>query len=114
MRPLTDHYQAGIRIVKFVIPVLVLFIILLIALNVKYHPKLSAKEIFLRRMARAHKKDSMEVIPTDVEIQGVIGEGAFGIVKKGILKPFNQPVAVKMLKGDFSLAFNLQKSHIED
>lgn len=61
----------------------------------------------LRRMLRAHNKDSMEVNPTDVEIQGVIGEGAFGIVNKGILKPFNKPVAVKKLKGSFSLAFNL-------
>lgn len=97
---MTDRYQALIRIVKFVIPILVFIIILLITLNVKYRPKLTAKEIILRKMAQAHTKDSMEVIPTDVEIQGVIGEGAFGIVKKGILKPYNKPVAVKMLKGE--------------
>lgn len=111
---LTDRYQAVIRIAKFVIPVLMLFIIFLITLNFKYRPKLSAKEIILRKMARSHNKDSMEVIPTDVEIQGVIGEGEFGIVKKGILKPFNKPVAVKMLKGDFSLAFNLQNCKLRN
>lgn len=105
---MTEHYQAGIRIVKFVLPVLVFLIILLITLNIKYRPKLSAKEIILRQMAQAHNKDSKEVIPTDVEIHGVIGEGAFGIVKKGILKPINRPVAVKMLKGGLLLAFNLR------
>lgn len=99
---MTDRHQALIRIAKFVIPILVFFIILLITLNVKYRPKLTAKEIILRQRARAHNKDSMEVMLTDIEIQGVIGEGAFGIVNKGILKPHNKPVAVKMLKGEYS------------
>lgn len=68
------------------------------------------KEIILREMARSHNKDPMEVVASDIEIQGVLGEGAFGIVKKGILKPFNKHVAVKMLKGLIfhSILFNFE------
>lgn len=52
-------------------------------------------------MAKTYNKDSMEVNANDIEIHGILGEGAFGIVKKGILKSHNKAVAVKMLKGTF-------------
>lgn len=106
-----DGYQKGIRVVVIVILILVLvfFIILLITLNVKYRPSRvdifagsSAKKIILRRF-QTQNKDSMEVMAADVEIHGVIGAGAFGIVKKGILKPYNKSIAVKMLRGGFSV-----------
>lgn len=51
-------------------------------------------------MARSHNKDVMEVDPVNVKLQEKLGEGAFGIVKRGILLPKNQFVAVKMLKGN--------------
>lgn len=41
----------------------------------------------------------MEIEPSNVELYELLGEGAFGIVRKGLLKPTNKPIAVKMLKG---------------
>lgn len=42
--------------------------------------------------------------PDQLELQGVLGEGAFGVVQKGLLCTTNgttQPVAVKSLKGNY-------------
>lgn len=59
------------------------------------------KELQLRELAEAHKGDSMEIDLQHLKLYDILGEGAFGIVRQGILKPFNQLVAVKMLKGFF-------------
>lgn len=58
----------------------------------------SVKEIELRELAQSYHKDVMEVKPSNIQIEEILGEGAFGIVKRGILKPSNMIVAVKMLK----------------
>lgn len=41
----------------------------------------------------------MEVDENDITILNIIGEGAFGCVRRGILAPSGREVAVKMLKG---------------
>lgn len=41
--------------------------------------------------------------PNQLELQGVLGEGAFGVVQKGLLCRANgttEPVAVKSVKGN--------------
>lgn len=43
-------------------------------------------------------EDCWEVRPDKLLLHEVIGEGAFGVVRRGILVP-NKEVAVKMLKG---------------
>lgn len=58
-----------------------------------------SKELYLRKITQAYDKDEMEINPINVELYEVLGEGAFGIVRKGVLKPSNTPIAVKMLKG---------------
>lgn len=68
--------------------------------KLKHKNEILSRENRLREMARSHNKDVMEVDPVNVKLQEKLGEGAFGIVKRGILLPKNQFVAVKMLKGN--------------
>lgn len=63
------------------------------------HNVVYTKELQLRELADAHNKDSMEISLADLELYDVLGEGAFGVVRRGILKSIDRPVAVKMLKG---------------
>lgn len=58
-----------------------------------------SNEMYLNEMIQSHNKDEMEIEPANVELFEVLGEGAFGIVRKGLLKPCNKEIAVKMLKG---------------
>lgn len=67
--------------------------------RLKHKTKIFSKEIYLRKMIQSHDKDDMEIDPANVELFEVIGEGAFGIVRKGVLKSANKSIAVKMLKG---------------
>lgn len=69
----------------------------------RHNKELISKEILLRQMRQLYGKDDMEIDPATVNLNENLGEGAFGIVKKGILKPSNRPVAVKMLKCIFLL-----------
>lgn len=62
--------------------------------------------MYLREMAQTHNKDEMEIDPSNIKLLEVLGEGAFGIVRKGILLPTNQFVAAKMLKGKPSTYIN--------
>lgn len=55
------------------------------------------------RIERTFIGDKMEVKSSDVEIFEKIGEGAFGYVQRGCLKPNNKMVAVKMLKNSPSI-----------
>lgn len=55
--------------------------------------------MYLRKFKQSHNKDEMEIEPANVELYEILGEGAFGIVRKGILRPTNKSIAVKMLKG---------------
>lgn len=43
--------------------------------------------------------DAFEVLPEKIILYEVLGEGAFGVVRKGWLPDLNREVAVKMLKG---------------
>lgn len=91
----------------------VVLILLLITLAIqnrrnklKHKNEMISKEMQTREMARSHNKHVMEIDLKYLELYEVLGEGAFGIVRKGIIKPFNRPVAVKMLKGSISKHFN--------
>lgn len=44
-------------------------------------------------------EDQWEVRPERLLLHEVIGEGAFGVVRRGSFAPTNKDVAVKMLKG---------------
>lgn len=59
----------------------------------------SSKEMHLRELAQVHSNHRMEVAPENLDLFDVVGEGTFGIVRRGILKPNDSPVAVKILKG---------------
>lgn len=58
----------------------------------------TTKETF-RKIIQWIYKDDMEIKPANVTLHKVLGEGAFGIVREGFLKPNNKLIAVKMLKG---------------
>lgn len=49
--------------------------------------------------------DELEVDPRSVLLQDVLGEGAFGLVRRGVYK--HRQVAVKLLKGKKSLFFSM-------
>lgn len=55
--------------------------------------------MYLRKIIKSLYKDEMEIEPSNVELHELLGEGAFGIVRKAVLKPNNREIAVKMLKG---------------
>lgn len=67
--------------------------------RLRHKKEIFSKEMDLRKLIHAHNKDEMEIDPTNVELYELLGEGAFGIVRKGILKLTNKAIAVKMLKG---------------
>lgn len=91
----------GILLPLFVLlSVSFIFVVILNCRNRLRHKKeIFSKEIYLRRLIQSHDKDDMEIEPANVELFEVIGEGAFGIVRKGVLKSTNKSIAVKMLKG---------------
>lgn len=47
-------------------------------------------------------EDGWEVRSERLLLHEVIGEGAFGVVRRGTLAPGGKEVAVKMLKGELS------------
>lgn len=49
--------------------------------------------------------DELEVDPRSVVLQDVLGEGAFGLVRRGVYK--HRQVAVKLLKGEKSFLFSI-------
>lgn len=57
-----------------------------------------AEEMQLRKIVHKYKSDPMEIDPANLDMRELIGEGAFGIVQKAILKNKNQVVAVKTIK----------------
>lgn len=67
--------------------------------HLKHKKEIFSNELYLRKIIQSYNKDEMETEPTNVELHELIGEGAFGIVRKGVLKPSNMQIAVKMLKG---------------
>ncbi|XP_055325419.1 tyrosine-protein kinase receptor torso-like isoform X2 [Sitodiplosis mosellana] len=66
--------------------------------RLRHKKDIFSKEMYLRKLIHSHNKDEMEIEPTNVELFEVLGEGAFGIVRKGLLKPTSKAIAVKMLK----------------
>lgn len=63
--------------------------------------KSATKENYLRETAEAFSQGEMEVDTSSILVYKILGEGAFGVVRKGFLLTKNQDVAVKMLKGWF-------------
>lgn len=67
--------------------------------NARAHPKAVKDHMQLYDIARTHSRHPLEIKANSIELQDVIGEGAFGVVHKGYLKSSHQYVAVKMLRG---------------
>lgn len=91
---------------KILLPVLLVLLVLLISLTLLYRRvKLKrsiddqTEEIYLRELLSAFHKDIMEVNRSQIQLYETLGEGAFGIVRKGKLMPQSMEVAVKMVKG---------------
>lgn len=61
--------------------------------------KYQSKEVYLRELASTYNSDEMEMDAKNVRLYDVLGEGAFGVVRRGLILPGGQDVAVKMLKG---------------
>ena len=61
--------------------------------------KYQTKEVYLRELASTYNNDEMEIDATNVRLYDVLGEGAFGVVRRGLILPVGKDVAVKMLKG---------------
>lgn len=70
-------------------------------LNDEHFIKYQSKEVYLRELASTYNNDEMEVDSQNVRLYDVLGEGAFGVVRRGLILPLGQDVAVKMLKGLF-------------
>lgn len=93
---------AILTLVLLLIAILTIVVILYQRLKLKRKQnKRTSREIHLRELARSLNNDQMEVDQRCIRLYGVLGEGAFGVVRKGLLLPNNQDVAVKMLKGLF-------------
>lgn len=56
--------------------------------------------------------DAFEVLPEKIILYEVLGEGAFGVVRKGWLPDLNREVAVKMLKGERDNNFMVNKERV--
>lgn len=57
-----------------------------------------SEEIYLRELLSTFHMDNMEVKRSQITLYETLGEGAFGIVRKGKLMPHSMDVAVKMVK----------------
>lgn len=82
----------------FVILLIVSFIFVMI--RNRRDRQIFSKDIHFRKLIHMHNKDELEMEPANVELYEILGEGAFGIVRRGLLKPTNKAIAVKMLKGN--------------
>lgn len=58
----------------------------------------------MRKLASTHHTHEMEVDRKSIVLCETLGEGAFGVVRRGALLPHKIDVAVKMLKGEFRSA----------
>lgn len=67
--------------------------------RLRHEKEIFSNEMYLHKMIQSHNKDEMEIEPANVDLHELLGEGAFGIVRKGVLKSTNKEIAVKMLKG---------------
>lgn len=106
-----DKYQSQIDIIRVLILSLVcvtIFLVIIIILyrriknkrmKIEHYMKYHTKEVYLRELASTYNTDEMEVDAKFVRLFDVLGEGAFGVVRRGLILPIRQDVAVKMLKG---------------
>lgn len=78
---------------------LILFIGLYRRIHFKRNAEDQSKEIYLRELSSVFHKDDMEVNRSQIQLYETLGEGAFGVVRKGKLD--GKDVAVKMLKGNY-------------
>ncbi|XP_055325409.1 tyrosine-protein kinase receptor torso-like isoform X2 [Sitodiplosis mosellana] len=66
--------------------------------RLRHKKELFSKDMHLLKLIQTYKKDEMEIKASNVDLFEVLGEGEFGIVRRGLLKPANRVIAVKMLK----------------
>lgn len=84
----------------FLLSILFIFVLIQYQRNrLKYKEEIYSNDIQMKKILRSYYNDEMEIEPQNVECHEVLGEGAFGIVRRGLLKPANIEIAVKMLKG---------------
>ncbi|XP_050352410.1 tyrosine-protein kinase receptor torso-like isoform X2 [Nymphalis io] len=65
----------------------------------KLYPTILGETYLLENDSEPGAEDLWEVRPERLLLHEVIGEGAFGVVRRGTFAPSNKDVAVKMLKG---------------
>lgn len=111
---LSGEYILTSILLAVLIPILTLLCGSFIFIVVRYrrnrlrHKKeIDSKEMELQKLIQSHSKDEMEIETTNVELYETLGEGAFGIVRRGFLKTANKAIAVKMLKSNK----NMQKNY---
>lgn len=100
------RYKRILRVIAILLPIVVLLSISFIVVviqnrrnRLKREKEIFTNEMDLRKTIQSHNKDEMEIEPANVELHELLGEGAFGIVRRGLLKPNHKDIAVKMLKG---------------
>lgn len=59
------------------------------------------RSLLEEEIKKSFLSDGMEIDEDDIKLLDVIGEGAFGFVRRAILLPTGKEVAVKTLKGNF-------------
>lgn len=97
--------QMSLTLLRIVLPILIGILAIVIILYRRLKMKraqisCTSREIHLRELAQSFNNDAMEIDPKSIRLYDILGEGAFGVVHKGLLLPQNQDVAVKMLKDD--------------
>lgn len=96
---IADRYK------QIVIVSIIVIAVLITAIVAKYFmwnkTKYTEEHKKLVELARVHQKHELEIKVSNIQLEGVTGEGSFGIVYKGFVKSMNCPVAVKMLKSKY-------------
>lgn len=78
---------------------------------VKHKKNIFSDDIQLNELLQSHNNHEFEIDPANVELGEILGQGAFGIVRKGLLKPMHKAIAVKMLKGKNGNKFFFKKKN---
>lgn len=106
-----EKYRSQLKLIPALVLILLAVSITLVVIVILYrrikrkrskenhYMKYQTKEGILRKLASAYKNDVMEIDVANVRLYDILGEGAFGVVRRGLVLPMGRDVAVKMLKG---------------
>lgn len=95
--PTLENYKRILLVCTILAAILA---VVLLWFNIRMRRRPVKDHVPLYDTARSHTRHPLEIKANSIKLQGIIGEGAFGVVHKGYLKSLNQYVAVKMLKGN--------------